>query len=67
MKFYNVDQQSFVYKEAMYKGNDKFKLNVTPSIYNKCYCPQQASGVGVVKTWLIIPVVSAAVNVRVEN
>ena len=34
MKFYNVDQQSFVYKEAMYKRNDKFKLNLTPSIYN---------------------------------
>ena len=45
MKFYKVEQQSFVYKEARYKRNDKFKLNLTPSIYNKCrdYCPQQAN------------------------
>ena len=50
MKFYKVEQ-SFVYKEARYKRNDKFKLNLTPSIYNKCrdYCLQQASRVGVVK------------------
>ena len=51
MKFYKVEQQSFVYKKVRYKRNDKFKLNLTLSIYNKCreYCPQQASRVGVVK------------------
>ena len=51
MNFYKVEQQSIVYKEAMYKRNDKFKLNLTPSIYNKCRndCPQRASKVGVVK------------------
>ena len=50
MKFYKVEQQSFVYKEARYKRKDKVKLNLTPSIYSKCrdYCPQQASRVGVV-------------------
>ena len=51
MKFYKVEQQSFVYKRARYKRNDKFKLNLILSIYNKCrdYCPQKASKVGVVK------------------
>ena len=50
MKFYKVEQQSFVYKRARYKRNDKFKLNLILSVYNKCrdYCPQKASRVGVV-------------------
>ena len=30
MKFYKVEQQSLVYKEARYKRNDKFKLNLSP-------------------------------------
>ena len=70
MKFYKVEQQSFVYKEARYKRNDKFKLNLTPSIYNKCrnllFTASIRSGRGK-KAWLITPVVSTAVNVRVDK
>ena len=69
MKFYKVEQQSFVYKRARYKRNDKFKLNLILSIYNKCrdYCPQKASRVGVVKSVVNYSGRCTAINVRIDN